>query len=153
MKTVEKEGFIVIGLPIKVSLKDPEYQKKIMDSWKDFMKRAYEIKNRTGPEFYGICDVNEGIEGDECSFQNVASVAVSSEESVPEGMIIKKIPKHKYAVCTHKGKITEIGKTYAKMEQELKGKEDRQGIFFELYDERFKDGGKDSEVDIYAPLL
>ncbi len=154
-KVIEKEEFLVVGMPIKISLKDPDYKKKIKGSWERFMPRVAEIKNRKNELFYGTCNISEGIEGDECSFESIAGVEVSSAEDIPEGMKAQKVPAAKYFVVTHKGKIEDIGNTYYAIEQEMKKlnlKEDKDKIFFELYDERFKPDSDDSEVDIYSAL-
>jgi len=154
-KIIEKDGFDVVGIPVKVSLKDPDYKKKIMDTWMRFIPRAGEISHRKGQCFYGICNMSCGIEGDECSFENIAAVEVNSTESLPEGMKAEKVPAAKYFVVTHKGKLDSLGETYSAIEKELKKlnmKEDRSKIYFELYDERFKEDSDDSEVDLYTPL-
>lgn len=154
-KIIEKDEFLVIGMPVKISLKDPGYQKKIMGLWKAFMPRVKEIKNRKNELLYGTCNISEGIEGDECSFEHIAGVEVESAEDIPEGMKAQKVPAAKYFVVTHKGRAEEIGKTYCAIEEEIKKlslKEDRNKIFFELYDERFRENSDDSEFDIYSAL-
>lgn len=154
-KIIEKKEFTVVGMPVKVSLKDPEYQKKIMNTWKEFMTRFNEIKNRKGELFFGICNISEGIEGDECSFEHIASVEVSSTEEIPEGMKAQVVPAAKYFVVTHKGRVETVGQTYMAIEKDLKDlnlEEDRSKIFFELYDERFKEDSDASEYDIYSAL-
>ncbi|MCP3684845.1 MAG: AraC family transcriptional regulator [bacterium] len=154
-KIVEKEEFLVVGMPVKVSLKDPGYQKKIMDLWKGLMPRVAEIKNRKTELFYGLCNISEGIEGDECSFETIAGVEVNSADEIPEGMKAQKVPAAKYFVVTHKGRVEKLGETYCEIEKEMKKlnlKEDRSKIFFELYDERFKEDSDDSAFDIYSAL-
>jgi len=154
-KIVEKEEFLVVGMPVKVSLKDPGYQKKIMDLWKSFIPRVDEIKKRKNELFFGLCNISEGIEGDECSFENIAGVEVESTDDIPEGMKTQKVPAAKYFVVTHKGRVENVGETYCEVEKEMKKlnlKEDRSKIFFELYDERFKEDSDDSEFDLYSAL-
>ncbi|MBN2454664.1 effector binding domain-containing protein, partial [Candidatus Woesearchaeota archaeon] len=141
--------------PVKVSLKEPGYQKKIMGSWQALMPRVAEIKNRKGSLFYGVCNIAEGIEGDDCSFENIAGVEVRSAEGIPEGMKAQKVPAAKYFVVTHKGRVEKIGETYCEVEKDLKKlglEEDRSKMFFELYDERFKENSDDSEFDIYSAI-
>ncbi|MFH1770627.1 MAG: GyrI-like domain-containing protein [archaeon] len=154
-KIVEKDEFLVVGIPVKVSLNDEGYQKKIMQTWMDIMPRVDEIKNRSSELFFGICDTSCGIERDECSFESIAAVEVSKIEDVPEGMTSKKVPAAKYFVATHKGRVEKLGQTWGAIEQEMKTqdlKEDRAKIFFELYDERFKMDSDESEIDLYTPL-
>jgi len=154
-KIIDKEEFLVVGLPVKISLKDKEYQKKIKAAWEEFIPRVEEIKNRKNELFYGVCNISKGIEGDECSFEHICGVEVSSAEDIPEGMISQAVPEAKYYVVTHKGKMETIGNTYYALEKEFKKEgieEDRSKIFFELYDERFKENSDESEVDIYSPI-
>lgn len=154
-KIIEKDEFLVVGLPIKISLMDKGYQNKIKETWKSFMLRASEIKNRKDERFYGTCNISEGIPGDECSFEHTAGVEVSSVDDIPEGMKATKVPAAKYFMVTHKGKLDKIGETYYAIEQKLKKlklEEDRSKMFFELYDDRFKEDSDESELDIYSAI-
>ena len=154
-KIVEKDEFFVIGMPIKVSLKEPNYPARLKDSWNAFVPRLQEIKNRSGDLFYGLCNVAEGIEGDDCSFEHISGVEVKDDGFVPEGMKLQKVPAAKYFVVTHKGNISKVGETYCALEEEFKKLnlvEDKSKIFFELYDDRFHEDSDDSEHDIYTAL-
>lgn len=153
---IDKDEFTVVGMPVKVSLTDPEYQAKIMDLWKEFIPRVDEIKKRKSRFFYGLCNVSEGIKGDDCSFEHMAAVEVASTVKPPKSMKIQKVPKAKFFVVTHKGSLDKLGETYAAIEKEIKKKEfkeDRSKIFFELYDERYKENSDDSEIDIYSLIM
>ena len=154
-KIVEKEEFMVVGIPVKVSLKEEGYQKKIKDSWYALIPRVKEIKNRKGELFFGTCNIAEGISGDECSFESIAGVEVTSTDDVPEGMKAQKVPAAKFFVVTHKGRVEKVGETWYAIEKEMKKlklEEDRSKIFFELYDERFKEDSDDSAFDLYSAL-
>jgi AraC family transcriptional regulator len=154
-KIVEREEFLVVGMPVKISLRDPGYKQKLMDLWNEFMPRVQEIKNRKNELFYGLCNISEGIEGDECSFEHMSCIEVESADEVPEGMKSQKVPAAKYFVVTHKGSLDKLGETYGAIEQEMKKlglEEDRSKMFFELYDHRFKKDSDDSELDIYSAL-
>ena len=64
------------------------------------------------------------------------------------------VPASKYVVFTHKGPIANIKDTYAAIhEKHMPATGLKQtGTWFELYDERYKDGGEDSETDIYCSV-
>ncbi|MFH1439662.1 MAG: GyrI-like domain-containing protein [Candidatus Woesearchaeota archaeon] len=154
-KIVEKEEFVVVGMPVKVSLKEEGYKKNITDLWKKFIPKAWEIKTRKSGLFFGICNALEGIEGDECSFEYMACVEVDNINNLPNEMKSQVVPKAKYFVVTHKGKLENLGKTYCELEKEMKAlnfEEDKTKIWLEIYDERFKENSDDSEFDIYSPL-
>ena len=154
-KSVEREEFTVVGIPVKVSLSDKGYKEKIKAVWGQLMLKLSEIKNRKGEEFYGPCNVSKGIEGDPCSFETLAAVAVKSAEDVPEGMVAWKVPARKYLVWTHEGKPDDVGKTYKVIEEWFKKSdltEEKEGVWFELYDERYKENSEESKNDIYVPL-
>jgi len=154
-KIIEKDEFKAIGLPVVVSLKDKGYKDKIKKIWMDFIPRVDEIKNRKGTEFYGLCSMADGIPGDECSFENIAAVEVEDDSDVPKGMKFQIVPASKYFVVTHKGRADTVGETWNAVMEEMKKlgiKEDPGKIFFELYDDRYKDGSDDSEVDLYSAI-
>lgn len=154
-KILERGEFLIVGMPVKVSLKDEGYQKKIMDLWMSFMPRVGEITNRKNELFYGVCNISGGIPDDECSFEHIAGVEVESADDVPEGMKAQTVPAAKYFVVTHKGRLENLGETYCAIEEELKKlnlEEDRTKMFFELYDERFKEDSDESELDIYSAI-
>ena len=123
------------------------------------MERFYdaccEIKNKKTELCYGLCNISNGIEGDPCLFEHIAGVEVESADEIPDGMKSQVVPAAKYFVVTHKGRVETVGQTYCAIEAELKKlglEEDRSKIFFELYDERFKENSDDSEYDTYSAL-
>jgi len=154
-KIIDKDEFKAIGLPVVVSLKDKGYKDKIKKIWMDFIPRVEEIKNRKGTEFYGLCNVANGIPGDECSFETTAGVEVPDDSEIPEGMKFQIVPASKYFVVTHKGNVSKVGETWHAVTEELKKlgiKEDTEKISFELYDDRFKEGSDDSQCDLYSAI-
>ena len=70
-------------------------------------------------------------------------------------MVIFEIPAQKYAVITHVGSLDNLNDTYNHLYSNWpkeSGNEFSGGAEFELYDERFKFGQLDSEMDIYRPI-
>jgi len=154
-KIIEKDEFRVIGIPVVVTMNDPGYKEKIKDIWTKFIPRLEEIKNRLGSDFYGTCNMSKGIPKDDCSFETIAGVKVAADFEVPEGMKSQVVPKAKYFVVTHKGRADQVGDTWQAVMDEMKKLnmiEDTDKIFFELYDERFKEDSDESEIDLYSPI-
>lgn len=151
-KFMEKEGFMVIGL---LGNFDEDTKHNIPKLWERFSKEVKKIPNRKGAVSFGICECDNIHEGD---FRYISAVEVSDLESIPEGMVGRKILKQKYAVFTvniQKDIHQEIQKAikyiwgtwFPKSEYKYAGDHD-----FELYDERFNGGTVTGELDIYIPI-
>lgn len=152
---IEKEGFKVVGIPVVVSLNDPDYQEKIMDLWIEFIPRADEIDERKDARFYGLCNTSGKDKDDEYSFEYIAGVEVKKDKNIPDGMKLLDVPSEKYFMVTHRGNLNSLGKTYDAIKKEMKKLELKEGkdkISLELYDNRFKEDSEESEFDIYTPL-
>ncbi|MCD4785990.1 MAG: GyrI-like domain-containing protein [Candidatus Eremiobacteraeota bacterium] len=157
-KIVTKESFKVIGMERKFTLNN----NTIPQLWDDFMPRFHEIKNKVNPDVaYGICesgDVDVTIENmsKDTEFNEVVCFEVSNFDDVPDGMVTRTIPAHKYAMFTHKGELSNLSHTYDYIFGEWltkSGYDIADNFDFELYDERFnlKDQ-KNSEIDVYLPI-
>ena len=150
-KIVEKQEFKVVGMDCQTSVQECMGEaNKLPALWEKFVGKVNEVKNRSDAKvFYGLC-----LAGEECSFKYTACVEVSDFEDVPEDMVKETVPSAKFAVFTHKGKLSELGKTYEEIyekgmpESGLKQKK----IWLELYDERYGKDSDDSEIDIYVEV-
>jgi AraC family transcriptional regulator len=154
-KIVTKDEVKVIGMRYYGANQNNE----IPQMWSEFNQRIPEIKNiKPDGAAYGICtelDVPLEELTDEHEFEYIAGMEVTSLDEIPEGMVGKVIPAHKYAVFTVKG-IQNIGPTYhyiygdwaKETEHELDKAPD-----FEYYDERFDPNTpNDSELALYIPI-
>jgi AraC family transcriptional regulator len=123
--------------------------------WQRFLKRENEIKH-IAVENVGIgvsFDIEKEEKGSE--FFHLVGHLVSSTEDIPEGMTYRKIRAHDYAVFTHRGPLSTLGKTYDFIYGEWLPKseydyDDSNEI--EWYDERFDPLSEVSEFDIYVPI-
>ncbi|HDP77276.1 MAG TPA: AraC family transcriptional regulator [Mesotoga infera] len=149
-KIVHKPAFKVIGL--KYYGNDPA--NNCPKLWRDFMERHTEIENVISvKESYGLMctGVEDFVDG---KFDYIASVAVSSLENIPEGMVGAVIPEATYAVFTHNGKLDSLQETYEYIYGKWFQNSEYEPIGlneFEFYDERFT-GEEDSELYIYVPI-
>lgn len=148
-RIVDLPEFTVVGMKYFGNNQNGE----IAQMWTRFIPRIAGIPFKTGPfmSSYGVCyDANENDE-----FAYVSGVAVSCTDQVLEGMVVKTVPAGRYAVFTHRGKLDTLRDTYQQVYGSWvpqSGLSVRGGLDFEYYDERFKDGCDDSEVDIYIPI-
>lgn len=150
-KIMRRDTFIIVGLEYYGENKHNE----IGEMWNKFNKMTTSIPNKVFPmeAAFGVCymlpDDKEG------SFHYIASVAVTSLEKIPSGMVSKVIPASNYAVFTHYGKLDTLGETYRKIYQEWipeTGLKIRADLDFEYYDKRFVQNSDSSEFDIYVAL-
>jgi AraC family transcriptional regulator len=150
-RIVIKEGFTVVGMKCSTTLKN----NKVPQLWDEFLSRIHEIKNRSDDKVaMGISEFCKNPHDEE--FTYVACVPVMRIDEIPEGMVVKTVPRNKYVVVTHKGSLETLGNAYdfiyatwlPKSGYELAEADD-----FEVYDERFL-GPEDekSEIDIYVPI-
>jgi len=142
MQLKEREPFTIVGIPINTSVQNAS--KDCPKVWGEFIPRAEEIKNPKGKIMYSVCKETSG-----CDFRYTAGM--ESDEAAPEGMIIEKVPKEKWAVYEHKGKIDKLNETYAFIMEDMK----KQGLkekkfWLEVYDERYKHEQDDSMFEIWC---
>lgn len=152
-KIVKKDALKVIGMNVFTTQKE----NTIPQLWSRFNPVSGTIKNVTEANVaLGLCphtDVKDFNE--ETEFEYIAGLVVSSFDDIPEGMMSYEVPAQRYAVFTHKGSIESLGETYHAIYSDWFAKNDYEfspGTEFELYDERFKFGADDSEMDIYVPI-
>ncbi len=154
---IEKGEFEIVGLKCKTSLSD----NRVPALWQEFIKRWGEIKNLAKPgEAYGVClnemqyDYREFT--DETEFTEIVGAEVTDSENIPEGMLTYTVPKSKYAVFTHKGKLDSLKNTYDYIYGvwiPASKYEVGTNCDFEFYDSRFKGiDNPDSEMFIYIPI-
>jgi predicted transcriptional regulator YdeE/DNA-binding transcriptional MerR regulator len=148
---VELPEFIVVGMRYYGKNENQE----ISELWGEFNARANEIKH-VAPDSpaYGVCiTVPDAPSGE---FEYVASFRVENDRQadMPEGMVSRKIPAHKYAVFTHVGSLEKLSQTYHYIYQVWIPQSGYHpaGIDFELYDQDFKDFTPDSKFYIYVPI-
>ncbi len=150
-KFITKPAMTVVG----VSYVGKNENNEIPQLWGQWNARSNEIKHKTGMCAYGACFTNPEGAG-EGEFEYVACMEVSDSSDVPDGMVVRQIPEHKYAVFTHRGALDTIGDTYKyiyetwlpQAEVELHPEK----FDMELYDDRFKFDSDESEFDILVAV-
>ncbi|MFC1742025.1 GyrI-like domain-containing protein [Nanoarchaeota archaeon] len=147
----ERGEFTVIGLQIETSVQ--ECGKVLPGLWEEFMKREGEITaKKDAAVHYGVC---KATSVEKCAFTAIATVEVEPDCPVPEGMVKETVPAAKYAVFEHKGPASTVGETYGPMMSYMPEhglKQAAEEIWFERYDERFKNDA-DSVMEIWVPIL
>ena len=143
-KIISKPAFTAVGMLYHGKNENQE----IAQMWGQFNPRSSEIKNITDGAF-GVC----GHTQEDGSFDYLAGFAVSSIESLPQGMVSWEVPAQQYAVfpCT----LPTLGKTYQYAFETwlpASGYKYTKGPDFEYYDENFEPGNDESILTIYIPI-
>jgi len=150
-KFVTKPAMTVVGL----SYVGKNESNEIPQLWGQWNARAGEIKNRTGYCAYGACFAAPENAG-EGEFEYMACMEVTEVADTPDGMLVRQIPAHKYAVFTHKGKLHNLPETYKYIYETWlpqSGVELHEDKFdMELYDERFIVDADEAEFDILVAI-
>jgi predicted transcriptional regulator YdeE/DNA-binding transcriptional MerR regulator len=149
-KIVNKPAFKAVG----ISYIGKNQAGEIPQMWSVFNHRYDQIP-AISDICYGLCfsKVNGAAEGE---FEYVAATEVKDDKNIPEGMVYREVPKYKYAVFTHHGKLDTLGETYDFIYNTwlplsgLKVHPDHYDM--ELYDERFIFDSDDSAFDIYIAI-
>lgn len=131
----------------------------IFSLWEQFGEKRDTIPHKhLSSRTFGICEYQENIPIANYNMEltEVIGVEVTSFDNMPTDVIVKTIPRGKYAVFTHKGSLSDILKTYQYIwgtwavltSETIDNRDD-----FELYDDRFVGRKNDnSEIDIYIPI-
>jgi len=149
----ETEEIKVIGIMANFN---EDTKSGIPELWTGFGPRMGEIKARLEGCTYGVCF--PAVLGDD-NFDYMAAVPVSSFDEIPEGMVARTIPPHKYAVFTHKMGEDSLHNDLQKSVQYIwgtwlpsSGFEHARVPDFELYDERMDPVTGKGEFDLYLPI-
>jgi AraC family transcriptional regulator len=149
-KIVTKPAFKAVG----ISYVGKNEAGEIPQMWGTFNSRWDEIP-AVSQSCYGLCfsDIEGAAEGD---FEYLAASEVKDDQHIPEGMVYREVPEHKYAVFTHHGKLDKLGETYDYIYRTWlpqSGYEVHPSKYdMEVYDERFIADSDDSAFDIYVAL-
>lgn len=152
-KFVETEEFKVIGMMANFN---DDTKKGIPDLWSVFAPRMGEIAARIEGTTYGVCFPTAL---DDENFDYMAAVPVSNFDAVPEGMVARTVPAHKFAVFTHKTGEDSLHNDLQKSVQYIWGTwlpnssyEHAKVPDFELYDGRMDPMTGKGEFDLYLPV-
>jgi predicted transcriptional regulator YdeE/DNA-binding transcriptional MerR regulator len=148
-KIVDFPAKTVAGLPYFGKNENQE----ISQVWGQANQRFGELKHvKPGSNAYGVCLMVEGAAPGE--FEYTCGLEITSENDLPEGMVIRHIPAGKYAVFTHVGALAGLKDTYNYIYQTWFPRSGNKPgpLDFELYDQDFKDFAPDSRFYIYVPI-
>ena len=156
-KIVEQTEFTVIGISIRTSnAKEMSGNGVIAQQWDRFMKEGLlsAIPNKVDSNILAVYTDYESDENGAYTF--MIGAKVSSADSVPPGMVAKKVPAGKYAVfISEKGFVGKVvpqtwSRIWAIPRSSLGGNRAYRADF-ELYDQRAADP-HNAEVDIYVGI-
>jgi predicted transcriptional regulator YdeE len=156
-KIVEKTGFTVIGISIRTSnAKEMSGNGVIAKQWDRFMKEGQlsRIPNKVDSSILAVyTDYESDANG---AYTHMLGARVSSADSVPPGMVAKKVPAARYAVfLSAKGFVGKVvpetwTRIWAVPKAEPGGNRAYQADF-EVYDHRAADP-HNAQVDIYVGI-
>jgi predicted transcriptional regulator YdeE/DNA-binding transcriptional MerR regulator len=148
-KIMTRPGFLVAGTLYQGKNENQE----IKDMWEhEFNPRMDEVNSVTA-NTYGICLVTDGLPDGE--FQYIAGMEVASEDDVPPGMVVTRVPEQQYAVFAHRGSLETLSDTFSYIYQSWlpsSGYRRANTPDFEMYDEEFKAFEADSVLYLYVPI-
>jgi predicted transcriptional regulator YdeE len=155
---VEKDVFLVIGIEARTSnAKEMTSERVIPRQWDRFFKEGIldRIPSKTGSSILALyTDYARDKNGD---YTYLLGAKVSDASMVPEGMVLKRVPKSRYAVfTTEKGPAAKVvleawQEIWSFEDQGRLGGQRAYRADFEVYDQRSRDP-QDSQVDIYVGL-
>ncbi|MCX6377016.1 MAG: AraC family transcriptional regulator [Armatimonadetes bacterium] len=130
---------------------------EIHSMWGVFFPRIGEVQGSTHPNVsLGVC----GDAREDGSFRYVAGCEVESDAPVPDGMTVFDVPAATYVVVTQRGVLSDeqhglhaaVNYVYRDwLPQSGYQRADTPDL--EWYDERFRWGQEDSEMDVYTPIV
>lgn len=148
---MELESFNVIGISIRTTNENNQSVQDILGLWNTFLKEGIidKIPNKISTEIFSIYT---DYQGDYIApYTTILGCKVSSLDSVPEGMVGKKIPAGKYVKKLVKGNLNE-GVVFAEWEKIWNSDLDRAYTAdFEVYGQKASNPEK-AEIDIFVAV-
>jgi predicted transcriptional regulator YdeE len=157
-KIVEEKEFSVIGIEARTNnAKEMSPDGVIPKQWGRFFKEGIseKIPNKVDPTIFAVYTGYASDRNGDYDF--VIGCKVSDVSTVPPGMVVKKVPKGRYAVVsTAKGPVEKIVPQAWQQIWSLEDKSQLGGLRaykadFEVYDQRSQNP-QDSQVDIYVGI-
>jgi AraC family transcriptional regulator len=126
--------------------------------WSAYLPRKQEISHRLSSTDLGICtrlpDESKRTHPEE--FFYLAGTEVTRPDSIPEGMMMLKVPAGRYAIFTHKGQLDALEHTMRHIYREwlpASGCKPRPAPDIETYDHRFNPYSDNSEMGIWVAIM
>jgi AraC family transcriptional regulator len=122
-----------------------------MGQWQTFVPHLGKIPAQTGSKTYGVCFNFDGTG----NFDYMCAVEVSEAAPLPPPLMHLPVTEQNYAVFTHRGPISEIGKTWDAIYSEWPEKSGDtlvQAPQFESYSEDFNPQAGTGIVEIWIPV-
>jgi AraC family transcriptional regulator len=156
-RIVRLPSFHVVGLQGSFT---PRTTSEIPALWSAFVPRIPAIPRRRGTATFGLCRPSADGPGAPPRFEYTAGVEVDALAAPPAGLATVTVPASTYAVFTHDGPVSGIGRTFDAIHGAgagggalaAAGLEPAPGYEFERYDERWDARTASGPVDIYVPV-
>lgn len=132
---------------------------RTVELWRSFMSRRSEFANFAGSDLFSLQMYGENFDFRNCDpgteFEKWAAVEVRDFDSIPNEMETLELGGGLYAVFKHKGGPATAGQTFGYIFETWipsSGYAIDARPHFEVLGEKYGDGGKDSEEEIWIPI-
>lgn len=149
------ESMLVAGYEVKDSM-DHE---QIMKCWMNLMQNYESIKSATGDVLYGVTYFADNYDPKtEKGYAYLACTQVSSEEGLPKGIVLHKVPASNYLVFEHKGSLSRLEQSFTYIFEKYLPNSKREfsnSDVLETYDYRYNaENPEDPEslIEIWIPV-
>ena len=156
---IELPALHLLGLTARfIGPKSPDAnnQQIIPPLFQQFFSRKSELPPALDGYTYGACTcLPEKMRSREDELVYHVSISVAPAGQTPPGMRVWKLPALTYAAFQHRGPVARIGETFNYIYGTWLPRSDYKlapAASLERYDDRFGDGGANSEMDILVPL-
>ncbi|MES2696800.1 MAG: GyrI-like domain-containing protein [Verrucomicrobiota bacterium] len=158
-KIVKLPALTLVGLEahfIGPMSPDANNQTVIPPLFGQFFARKGELPKALDECTYGACKcAPEDNRSRDDELVYLVSANMKKGAKVPKGMTTWQIPAQTYACFTHRGRIERLGETMNFIFRTWLPKSKyttTDGASLERYDDRFGDGGDDSQLDVLIPI-
>lgn len=152
LKLIQKEAIHLVGMSTFGNFHEHPVIPKL---WQEFTPYIQKIPSRVdSSQCFGVEIYTDSFMKNK-HWHYMTAVEVSSLDNIPVLTVAKTLPPNLYAVFTHRGASDTIPKSFDYIYSQWLPNSDYEiaaPYDFEFYDERFKNGGEDSELDIYLPV-
>ncbi|MFC0211305.1 GyrI-like domain-containing protein [Paenibacillus chartarius] len=154
---VELPAMTVIGVSFDANLKQIAEEELGKKAYEDLTARQASIAGKADGHVRLVqtYPMKPGFNPNVDPFNQLIGYVVEREDTpVPERMTKRTLPAGEYVRMTHRGRESELGRTY----DELYGRWMREhgrrpaGHDFEIWDERYRPDQEDNEIDVYVAL-
>ncbi|WP_078596267.1 GyrI-like domain-containing protein [Evansella clarkii] len=155
-RVVTKKAFSIAGYEFKANLQEIEEQELGKQTLARLKENGELVKSKVGEQIYlvQVYDMKPNFDPMVDPFTQVIGYEISEAEDLPEDMILHTVPENKYVTVTHEGLEKDLARTYDYLYGTWMKLNNCQpaGYDFEIWDNRYKPGKPENEIDLYVAI-